>query len=127
MSALRSRSGRCVTAGLAGRLLKGTSGATSILTRSAGEAGTQVDGGAGGEVVAQALTGEYEPGEIALESVAELGPGAVETALNLTKRAGQTAPQQTPERKSAQDRIPPTGPTIPRPSRAPLSDPSGNC
>ncbi len=49
-----------VTAGLAGRLLKEASGATSILTRSAGEAGTQVDGGAGGEVVAQALTGEYE-------------------------------------------------------------------
>ncbi len=51
---------KALTAGLAGRLLKEASGATSILTRSAGEAGTQVDGGAGGEVVAQALTGEYE-------------------------------------------------------------------
>ena len=81
-----------------------------------------MDGGAGGEVVAQALTGEYEPGEIALESVAELGPGAVETALNLTEKADQIAPQQTPEGKSAQDRFPPTGPEIPRPSQAPFTE-----
>ena len=45
------------------------------------EAGAQAVGGGGGEAAAQALTGEYKPGEILLEAVAEVPTALPEVAL----------------------------------------------
>lgn len=71
-----------VTAGLAGRLLGGATGKLSIAARTAGEAGIQAGGGAAGEATAQALTGEYKPGDIIMEAFAELPTGAFEARSN---------------------------------------------
>ena len=70
------------TAGLAGRLLGGTTGKLSAAARTAGEAGIQAGGGAAGEATAQALTGEYKPGDIIMEAFAELPTGAFEARSN---------------------------------------------
>lgn len=71
-----------VTAGLAGRLLGGATGKLSAAARTAGEAGIQAGGGAAGEATAQALTGEYKPGDIIMEAFAELPTGAFEARSN---------------------------------------------
>ena len=70
------------TAGLAGRLLGGATGKLSAAARTAGEAGIQAGGGAAGEATAQALTGEYNPGDIIMEAFAELPTGAFEARSN---------------------------------------------
>lgn len=70
------------TAGLAGRLLGGATGKLSAAARTAGEAGIQAGGGAAGEATAQALTGEYKPGDIIMEAFAELPTGAFEARSN---------------------------------------------
>ena len=70
------------TAGLAGRLLGGATGKLSAAVRTAGEAGIQAGGGAAGEATAQALTGEYKPGDIIMEAFAELPTGAFEARSN---------------------------------------------
>lgn len=70
------------TAGLAGRLLGGATGKLSAAARTAGEAGIQAGGGAAGEATAQALTGEYKPGDILMEAFAELPTGAFEARSN---------------------------------------------
>ena len=70
------------TAGLAGRLLGGATGKLSAAARTAGEAGIQAGGGAVGEATAQALTGEYKPGDIIMEAFAELPTGAFEARSN---------------------------------------------
>lgn len=70
------------TAGLAGRLLGGATGKLSAAARTAGEAGIQAGGGAAGEATAQALTGEYKPGDIIMEAFAELPTGAFEVRSN---------------------------------------------
>ena len=69
-------------AGLAGRLLGGATGKLSAAARTAGEAGIQAGGGAAGEATAQALTGEYKPGDIIMEAFAELPTGAFEARSN---------------------------------------------
>lgn len=72
-----------LTAGLAGRLLAGAKPTvTSVVTRSAGELGLQAGGGAAGEAVAQAATGEYKPGDILMEALAELPSAIVEVPGN---------------------------------------------
>lgn len=72
-----------LTAGLAGKLISGAKPtATSVSSRVAGELGLQAAGGAAGEATAQALTGEYKPGEILLEAIAELPTALVEAPLN---------------------------------------------
>lgn len=72
-----------LTAGLAGRLLAGSKPTvTSVVTRSAGELGLQAGGGAAGEAVAQAATGEYKPGDILMEALAELPSAIVEVPGN---------------------------------------------
>lgn len=70
------------TAGVAGRLLGGATGKLSAAARTAGEAGIQAGGGAAGEATAQALTGEYKPGDILMEAFAELPSGAFEARSN---------------------------------------------
>ena len=70
------------TAGLAGRLLGGATGKLSAAARTAGEAGIQAGGGAAGEATAQALTGEYKPGDIIMEAFAEIPTGAFEARSN---------------------------------------------
>jgi len=70
------------TAGLAGRLLGGATGKLSAAARTAGEAGIQAGGGAAGEATAQALTGEYKPGDIIMEAFSELPTGAFEVRSN---------------------------------------------
>lgn len=70
------------TAGLAGRLLGGATGKLSVAARTAGEAGIQAGGGAAGEATAQALTGEYKPGDIIMEAFAEPLTGAFEARSN---------------------------------------------
>lgn len=72
-----------LTAGLAGRLLAGAKPTVaSVVARSAGELGLQAGGGAAGEAVAQAATGEYKPGDILMEALAELPSAIVEVPGN---------------------------------------------
>ena len=70
------------TAGVAGRLLGGATGKLSAAARTAGEAGIQAGGGAAGEAVAQAATGEYNPSAIIMEAFAEIPTGAFEARSN---------------------------------------------
>ena len=75
-----------ITAGLAGKILEGAKPtATSVISRSAGELGLQAAGGAAGEASAQALTGEYKPGEILLEAFAELPTALIEVPANYSE------------------------------------------
>ena len=72
-----------LTAGLAGRLLAGAKPtALSVGGRAAGELGLQAGGGAAGEATAQAATGEYKPGDILMEALAELPTAIVEVPGN---------------------------------------------
>ena len=72
------------TAGFAGKLLNIARGGGAARTALAvgGEGALQVGGGMGGEATAQALTGEYKPGDIAMEGFAELATGPVEVFGN---------------------------------------------
>ena len=72
-----------LTAGFAGKLLSGAKPTvSSVASRVVGEGAVQMAGGAGGESAAQALTGEFKPGEILLEAVAELPTALVEIPGN---------------------------------------------
>jgi hypothetical protein len=72
-----------LTAGMAGKLLKGARPtALSVGTRVVGEGAVQAAGGAAGEATAQALTGEFKPGEILLEAFAEIPTALVEVPGN---------------------------------------------
>ena len=72
-----------LTAGMAGKLLKGARPTvTSVGTRVVGEGAVQAVGGAAGEASAQALTGEFKPGEILLEAFAEIPTALVEVPGN---------------------------------------------
>ena len=71
-----------MTAGLAGRLLSGARSVSGAAARTAGEAGVQMAGGAAGEAVAQAVTGEWTPREIVMEAFAEIPTAPVEGYRN---------------------------------------------
>lgn len=71
-----------MTAGLAGRLLSGARSVPGAAARTAGEAGVQMAGGAAGEAVAQAVTGEWTPREIVMEAFAEIPTAPVEGYRN---------------------------------------------
>ena len=72
-----------LTAGIAGKLLSGAKPATlSVGSRVAGEGAIQMAGGASGEATAQAVTGEFKPGDILLEAFAELPTALVEVPGN---------------------------------------------
>lgn len=87
-----------ITAGLAGRLLAGAKPtATSVASRAVGELGLQAGGGAAGETAAQAATGEYKPGDILMEALAELPTAITEVPSNYRSalRSAQAAEQRT--------------------------------
>ena len=72
-----------ITALFAGKLLSGarpTMG--SVAGRVAGELALQAGGGAAGEATAQAMTGEFKPGDILMEAIAELPTAAIEIPGN---------------------------------------------
>lgn len=73
-----------VTAGFAGKLLNIARGGGAARTAFAvgGEGALQVGGGMGGEATAQALTGEYKPGDIVMEGFTELATGPTEILGN---------------------------------------------
>lgn len=72
-----------LTAGVAGRVLAGAKGTVASASgRAAGELGIQAGGGAAGEAIAQAATGEYKPGDILLEALAEMPSALVEVPAN---------------------------------------------
>ena len=72
------------TAGFAGKLLNIARGGGAARTALAvgGEGALQVGGGMSGEATAQALTGEYKPGDIVMEGFAELATGPTEILGN---------------------------------------------
>lgn len=73
-----------LTAGVAGRLLAGAKPTVlSAGTRAAGELGVQAAGGAAGEATAQAVTGDFKPGDILLEALAEMPSAVVEVPANI--------------------------------------------
>jgi len=73
-----------LTAGVAGRILAGAKGSsrTEIASRAAGELGVQAGGGAMGEATAQLVTGEYKPGDILLEALAEMPTAMINVPVN---------------------------------------------
>ena len=72
-----------ITAGVAGKLLAGAKATPlSVATRVGGELALQAGGGAAGEAAAQAATGEFKPGDIIMEAIAELPTGLVEIPGN---------------------------------------------
>ena len=73
-----------VNAGFAGKLLNIARGGGAARTALAvgGEGALQVGVGMGGEATAQALTGEYKPGDIVMEGFAELATGPTEILGN---------------------------------------------
>ena len=72
------------TAGFAGKLLNiaRDGGAARTALAVGAEGALQVGGGMGGEATAQALTGEYKPGDIVMEGFAELATGPTEILGN---------------------------------------------
>lgn len=72
------------TAGFAGKLLNiaREGGAARTALAVGAEGALQVGGGMGGEATAQALTGEYKPGDIVMEGFAELATGPTEILGN---------------------------------------------
>ena len=72
------------TAGFAGKLLNIARGGGAARTALAvgGEGALQVGGGMGGEATAQALTGEYKPGDIVMEGFSEFATGPTEILGN---------------------------------------------
>jgi len=92
------------TAGLAGRLLGGATGKLSAAARTAGEAGIQAGGGAAGEATAQALTGEYKPGDIIMEAFTELPTGAFEARSNYKEARAKVEERATQAQAAEQAR-----------------------
>lgn len=90
------------TAGVAGRLLGGATGKLSAAARTAGEAGIQAGGGAAGEAVAQAATGEYNPSAIIMEAFAEIPTGAFEARSNYKEARAQMESRQA-QAKAAEE------------------------
>ena len=90
------------TAGVAGRLLGGATGKLSAAARTAGEAGIQAGGGAAGEAVAQAATGEYNPSAIVMEAFAEIPTGAFEARSNYKEARAKMESRQA-QAKSAEE------------------------
>ena len=85
-----------LSGGLAGKLLKGAKATVpSVLGRVAGEAGMQMGFGAAGEADAELLTGEFKPGDIGMEAVAELPGGVVETVGNYQNTMEQAQRAET--------------------------------
>jgi hypothetical protein len=73
-----------LTAGLAGKFLAGAKPTvSSVGGRLFGELGMQAGGGMAGEASGQALTGEWNPGEILMEGLVEVPTAAVEIPANL--------------------------------------------
>ncbi len=101
-----------LTAGMAGRFIKPVMEAVEagkITLRQAGlhaaaaatkELSTQVAGGAGGEALAQALTGENKPFDVVIEGIAEGFTFPGEAASNI-RGARKTAGNSTPEAQFA--------------------------
>jgi len=86
-----------LTAGLAGRLLAGSkSTVASVASRSAGELVLQAGGGAAGETVAQVVTGEWKPGDILMEALAEIPSAITEVPGNFrhSLQSAQSAEQR---------------------------------
>ena len=71
-----------LTAGFGGQIIKGARSLWGAVPRVVGEGAVQAGGGAAGEAAAQALTGEYKPGDILMETVAEIPTGAFEAHGN---------------------------------------------
>jgi len=71
-----------LTAGFGGQIIKGARSLWGAVPRVVGEGAVQAGGGAAGEAAAQALTGEYKPGDILMEAVAEIPTGAFEAHGN---------------------------------------------
>ena len=71
-----------LTAGFGGQIIKGARSLWGAMPRVVGEGAVQAGGGAAGEAAAQALTGEYKPGDILMEAVAEIPTGAFEAHGN---------------------------------------------
>ena len=90
------------TAGVAGRLLGGATGKLSAAARTAGEAGIQAGGGAAGEAVAQAATGEYNPSAIIMEAFAEIPTGAFEARSNYKEARAKMESRQA-QAKAAEE------------------------
>lgn len=86
-----------LTAGVAGRLLGGAkSTLTSAGTRAVGELGIQAAGGAAGEAGAQLVTGEFKPGDILLEAIAEMPSALIEVPANIqSARASALQAEET--------------------------------
>ena len=79
-----------ITAGVAGKLLAGAKATPlSVATRVGGELAVQAGGGAAGEAAAQAATGEFKPGDIIMEAIAELPTGLVEIPGNYKVALGK--------------------------------------
>ena len=82
-----------LSAGLAGRIAgpvaKTVGGRTGNVAGATAEVGAQAGAGAGGEYTAQQLTGEDRPGDVVIEGVAELGPGAAEIAMGARRTRAQ--------------------------------------
>lgn len=107
-----------LTAGFAGKIMRMAGGPQSVsgfVGRGAGEAGMQAAGGASGEASAQlASEGKISrPGEVALEAIAEIPTGVVETAIGARNAPrGKPAPVEPP-----QEQGPPVPPlALPPPS-----------
>lgn len=86
-----------ITAGVAGKLLSGARAtAASVAPRVAGELAVQAGGGAAGEATAQMATGDYKPGDILMEALAEIPTSFVEVPGNYRHalRKAQQAEQQ---------------------------------
>ena len=93
-----------ITAGFAGRLLAGAAPtARSMGARAAGEIAVQAGGGAAGEASAQALTGEFKPGDVLLEAIAELPTSLHEVPLNMRHGALRAQHLDAVARWRAQD------------------------
>lgn len=71
-----------LTAGFGGQIIKGARSLWGAVPRVVGEGAVQAGGGAAGEAAAQTLTGEYKPGDILMEAVAEIPTGAFEAHGN---------------------------------------------
>lgn len=94
-----------ISMGVAGKIMAGAKpAATSILPRAGAEMGVQMGTGAAGEAAAQFVeTGEVgAPGEVALEGVAELGPGIVETLIGYKGEKAQALRRQMAEQAGAE-------------------------
>lgn len=95
-----------LTMGIAGKILIGAKPtATSILSRSVAELGVQAGGGGAGEALAQIVDeGKVgKPGEVAMEAVAELGPGGAQVGIGYYGQKQQALRRQMAEQAKLED------------------------